>query len=246
MGSNFLTVLDSVWLWALKPQTTCLFLARGQERKTLGNIASTPHPHRALAPLLECEVVAHVHLLWHFLASLCDAVCAAGKGEPRLCRKEATMHKLKGCLVESHPGQCTARTPVQQPQNSSVQAAPSSHLLRTGSPTRSLAPSHRKCPPSIILPAPVTLCFQTGRGPGEIFISNTVAFLKMAAAGMGPGLEELLEGLKICSQRHPPTFHSTPPFPSTHRLLSVSDMVSASLDMLCCSLSLALVAGARA
>lgn len=32
----------------------------------------------------------------------------------------------------------------------------------------------------------------------------------------------------------------------TYTLLSVSDSVSASLDMLCCSLSLALVAGARA
>lgn len=32
----------------------------------------------------------------------------------------------------------------------------------------------------------------------------------------------------------------------TYTLLSVRDMVSASLDMLCCSLSLALVAGAKA
>lgn len=31
-----------------------------------------------------------------------------------------------------------------------------------------------------------------------------------------------------------------------YTLLSVNDIVSASLDMLCCSLSLALVAGARA
>ena len=33
---------------------------------------------------------------------------------------------------------------------------------------------------------------------------------------------------------------------NTHRLLSVREMVSASLDMLCCSLSLALAAGAMA
>lgn len=47
----------------------------------------------------------------------------------------------------------------------------------------------------------------------------------------------------------------TPPIPVkyingaagfTYTLLSVSDIESASLDMLCCSLSLALVAGARA
>lgn len=41
-------------------------------------------------------------------------------------------------------------------------------------------------------------------------------------------------------------FFKTENLVSTYTLLSVRETVSASLDMLCCSLSLVLVAGARA
>lgn len=59
--------------------------------------------------------------------------------------------------------------------------------------------------------------------------------------------------LSLTQNQHPP-LKKRPPFSHllpqqikvTYTLLSVSDIVSASLDMLCCSLSLALVAGARA
>lgn len=48
-------------------------------------------------------------------------------------------------------------------------------------------------------------------------------------------------------KKRPPFSHLLPlQIKVTYTLLSVSDIVSASLDMLCCSLSLALVAGARA
>lgn len=40
--------------------------------------------------LQECEVVAHVHLLWHFLASLCDAVSGVCTVGSHLCQNKAT------------------------------------------------------------------------------------------------------------------------------------------------------------
>lgn len=130
------------------------------------------------------------------------------------------------CNVEERQKELTGRHPAQP-----APWAP---------PPALLSPS---CPP-VFLVSRVPAAMASERSSGHrlrVFCDPAGSATGLCTRGWGGGAPHALQEDK---PRWGP--HGTRPGGGTHTLLSVRDRLSASLDRLCCSLSLALVAGARA